>query len=116
MHLGITDTSPIIRKLEELYPGKRSVIPHHPGLCFLNSLIEDYADEWSTKHMFHYRWGFDRDIKQMGLMLPLLVEPFSPPRQVEQMAKFIADRQVQRLADVVGGGAGAVGEVLRGRR
>ena len=55
-----TDTTPIIRELEDVYENK-SVIPLSPVLNFLNYLLEDFADEWTTKYMFHYRWHFDQD-------------------------------------------------------
>src|SRR5262245_46044545 len=48
------DSSPIIRRLEEIYPG-RSVLPTDPALAFIDYLIEDFGDEWCTKFMFHYR-------------------------------------------------------------
>ena len=41
----ITDSTPIIRKIEEIFPNK-SVIPNNPTLALINYLIEDYADEW----------------------------------------------------------------------
>ena len=46
-----TDTTPIIRYLEELHDNK-SVIPNTPAVSFLNYLLEDFADEWVTKYMF----------------------------------------------------------------
>ena len=52
---AVVDSTPIIRRLEEEYPG-RSVIPSHPVLRFLDELFEDYGDEWLTKAMFHYHW------------------------------------------------------------
>ena len=45
-----TDTTPIIRELEDIYDDK-SVIPLSPVLSFLNYLLEDFADEWTTKYM-----------------------------------------------------------------
>ena len=48
------DSTPIIRRLEDEYPG-RSIIPADPVVAFLNYLLEDYEDEWLTKAMFHYR-------------------------------------------------------------
>ena len=61
----------------------RSVIPDNPVLAFLNELIEDYADEWLTKAMFHYRWYFEADRDNAGPLLvywslPTLAAPDAP--------------------------------------
>src|ERR1043166_8053196 len=66
---AVTDSSPLIRRLEAEQEG-RSVLPQAPALAFLNSLIEDYADEWLTKAMFHYRWSYAADIDKAGNTLP----------------------------------------------
>ena len=55
------DSTPIIRRLENEYPG-RSVIPDDPVVAFIDYLLEDYGDEWLTKAMFHYRWYYQDDI------------------------------------------------------
>ena len=64
------DSSPIIRRLEVEHAG-RSVIPADPAMAFLDELIEDYADEWLTKAMFHYRWAYQDDIDKAAQILPL---------------------------------------------
>ena len=58
--VAITDSTPIIRRLEEEY-NKRSVIPTDSALAFINYLLEDFGDEWCTKYMFHYRWHAKED-------------------------------------------------------
>ena len=66
---AVTDSTPIIRRLEEMVPG-RSVLPEDPALAFIDYLIEDFADEWCTKYMFHYRWHAKLDADNAGTLLP----------------------------------------------
>jgi hypothetical protein len=56
------------------HPGP-SVIPHDPALALIDALIEDYADEWLTKAMFHYRWSYPADIAKAGRAPPTVSRP-----------------------------------------
>lgn len=91
-----TDSTPIIRRLDETYP-ERSVLPSDPGLAFIDYLIEDFADEWCTKYMFHYRWYPEADADNAGTLLPLGMDVSLPPDTLEQFKQFFTDRQVGRL-------------------
>ena len=91
-----TDSTPIIRRLEEMYPG-RSVLPEDPALAFVDYLIEDFADEWCTKYMFHYRWYPKEDADNAGTLLPLGMDVSLPSDAHEQFKRYIADRQINRL-------------------
>ena len=91
-----TDTTPIIRELEDIYDDK-SVIPLSPVLSFLNYLLEDFADEWTTKYMFHYRWHFDQDAENAKKMLVLQHKINIDDESMEQFSDIIANRQINRL-------------------
>ncbi|HZC15852.1 MAG TPA: glutathione S-transferase N-terminal domain-containing protein [Caulobacteraceae bacterium] len=100
---AVVDSSPIIRRLEAEHAG-RSVIPTDPGLAFLDELIEDYADEWLTKAMFHYRWAYADDIGKASTLLPLWQHYSIPDETLVERAAMIGERQISRLY-VVGSNA-----------
>src|ERR1700722_19403358 len=93
---AVVDSSPIIRRLDEERKG-RAVIPTDPALAFLNELIEDYADEWLTKAMFHYRWAYEDDIEKASQMLPLWQHYAISDQVLAERAGTIGERQIERL-------------------
>ncbi len=93
---AVVDSTPIIRRLEGEYEG-RSIIPRDPKLSFLNDLIEDFADEWLTKIMFHYRWAHKRDAENAAPLLVHWSNPTMAPKQADETATAFADRQINRL-------------------
>ncbi len=93
---ALTDSSPLIRRLEREFSG-RSVIPDDPALAFLDALLEDYADEWATKMMFHYRWAYAADIAQAAAILPRWRRVDDAEENALAMAKLFSDRQIGRL-------------------
>ena len=98
-----TDSTPLIRELERSHSG-RSVIPPDPVVAFLDALLEDYADEWLTKAMFHYRWAFEPDIEKAAAILPRWRRSDSPEADHRALARIFAERQIGRLG-VVGSNA-----------
>ena len=100
---AVTDSTPLIRRLEREHAG-RSVIPPDPAIAFLDELIEDYADEWLTKAMFHYRWAYRQDIDKASQILPCWQTYSIPDEVLAERAKMIGDRQISRLY-VVGSNA-----------
>ncbi len=90
------DSTPLIRRFETEFEG-RNVIPADPALAFLDYLLEDYADEWLTKAMFHYRWYYQPDIDKAAAILPRwLVEP-QKEEDALALGKIFAERQISRL-------------------
>lgn len=93
---AVTDSTPIIRRLEREHEG-RSLIPADPALAFLNELIEDYADEWLTKAMFHYRWAYEADIAKAAAILPCWRGFCVPDQELAARGAMFAERQIGRL-------------------
>jgi glutathione S-transferase len=93
---AVVDSTPLIRRFEDAFEG-RSAIPDNPVLAFINYLIEDYADEWLTKAMFHYRWYYDADIEMAGKILPRWSGIQSSEEELQQRGKFVSERQISRL-------------------
>jgi glutathione S-transferase len=90
------DSTPLIRRLERDWPA-RVVLPPDPAVAFIDALIEDYADEWLTKAMFHYRWYYAADREKAGTLLPLHHAISAPADVLSELARGFTDRQVARL-------------------
>ena len=93
---AVVDSTPLIRRFETEY-AERAALPTHPVLNFLNYLVEDYADEWLTKAMFHYRWHYQADIDMAGTILPHWRDIQAPAAQLQALKSHIAERQISRL-------------------
>ena len=93
---AVVDSTPIIGRLETEYPN-RPVIPDDPLLGFLNLLIEDFADEWLTKAMFHYRWHYAEDAAHAAPLLMFGQNPQLSKHTAQEMANTFAQRQISRL-------------------
>jgi glutathione S-transferase len=97
---AVTDSTPLIRRLESNHSGN-SAIPTSPAMAFLNSLLEDFADEWLTKAMFHYRWSKAPDIHKASQLLPLHYKGVGMPQvELEVHGQLFSRRQISRLAVV----------------
>ena len=95
----VTDSTPLIRRFESAFDGN-SVIPPNAAMAFLDELIEDYADEWLTKCMFHYRWYHEADATKARRVLPFWAMPNVTDEQIAPVQKMIGDRQIERLSVV----------------
>jgi glutathione S-transferase len=59
---AVHDTTPLIEALEADRP-EPSATPADPALAFLACVLEEYADSWLAKAVFHYRWSRKKDQK-----------------------------------------------------
>ena len=94
--IAICDSTPIIREIEANFV-ERATIPSNPALSLINSIIEDFADEWLTKAMFHYRWSYESDIKKAGDMLPRWNNTTASDETLNQKSLEISAHQIGRL-------------------
>ena len=92
------DSTPMIREIEAAHP-ERGLVPPDEADAFLCWLLEDFADEWGTKAMFHYRWApeADRDVNAFNL-IQLGLFGTGSRAAVEAAAAQFRDRQVGRMA------------------
>jgi len=95
----VTDSTPLIRRFEEAFE-ERSVIPPDPALSFLDALLEDFADEWLTKCMFHYRWYYEADATKARRILPHWAMVDVTDEVIAPIQEMIGDRQIGRLGVV----------------
>src|SRR5262249_42257764 len=103
---AVVDSTPLIRRLEGMYAG-RAVVPPDAAMAFVDALLEDYADEWLTKPMFHYRWAFTPDADHAAAILPRWARTDLPDAQYVAAGKAFGERQIGRLGVVGSNGTTA---------
>jgi len=99
----IQDSTPIIQLMESRFQ-ERSIIPKEEHTAFIARLLEEYADEWLVKPMFHSRWKYEEDQWDAAMRI---AEPFLPSwankipifnrLAHKQVASIIRKRQINRL-------------------
>ena len=93
---AMIDSTFQIKRLEQMFAA-RSIIPDDPAIAFLDALLEDYADEWLTKPMFHFRWKYAADIHKASHVLALDRNPIMSREILAKTSSYIAERQIERL-------------------
>jgi glutathione S-transferase len=96
-NIALQDSTPIIEKLEQEFPAP-SITPEDEALAFVAALLEDYADEWLNKAMFHYRWSYPEDQESAARrIVEMLYEGAEAPEGIEESVRM---RMVGRLHHV----------------
>ena len=73
------------------------MVPDDPAQAFIAHLIEDFADEWLTKAMFHYRWHYADDIARSAAVLPNWARGRMSDEALKAAGTVFAERQIPRL-------------------
>lgn len=93
---GLQDSTPIIDRFEQLYP-EPPLQPSDPALAFLSALIEEYADEWGNKPMFHYRWFYEADQQSAAERLARSMFPTLAEAELNSGIELVKSRMIPRL-------------------
>jgi glutathione S-transferase len=96
---SLQDSTPIIEKMEQLFP-EPSIHPADPALAFLSALLEEYGDEWGNKPMFHYRWWYEADQNSAAERLARGMMPGLDDAAIANAAGAVKGRMVPRLSFV----------------
>lgn len=95
------DSTPIALEMERRHPGERSILPDDPGKALLACLIEDMADEWLTKMLFHYRFSFAPDQRYAAFWVMDDATPdLAQGQDFEAAVEAFVERQLGRTAIV----------------
>jgi glutathione S-transferase len=94
---ALQDSTPIIEKLEAQF-AEPTIIPRDPALAFLSALLEDYADEWLNKAMFHYRWSYPDDQESAARRIADMI--FEDAERPEGIEEQVRTRMIGRLYHV----------------
>jgi len=97
---GIQDSTPIIERMEAQAP-EPTIYPEDPALRFVSALLEEYADEWGNKHMFHYRWFYEPDQRSAAERIARMNLPAdAPTAAIAKAVGAVRERMVPRLSFV----------------
>lgn len=94
---AVQDSTPMIEALEKQF-AEPSITPDDPALAFVSALLEDYADEWLNKAMFHYRWSYPED--QESAAKRIVEFMFEGAEAPEGMEESVRTRMIGRLHHV----------------
>jgi hypothetical protein len=96
------DSTFLMKKLEALGDGSPTISPQTPAISFLSDFVEDFADEWLTKAMMHYRWTYQDDIMKASTLIAFGPDATQPGAETTWLANYFAKRQISRLESVIG--------------
>jgi glutathione S-transferase len=103
---SMQDSTPIIESLEKKYKDP-SLYPEDSRLSFIAALIEEYADEWGNKHMFHYRWSYKADqnlaskrLAAVNVSTLIKYIPIVSSLALDKGAQMIRNRMLPRISFV----------------
>lgn len=92
---GMQDSTPVIEAVEAAHP-EPSIHPGDAALKFLSQFVEEFADEWGNKLMFHHRWYAEVDQLASAQALARLSLPTAGAEEVAERARMVRERMTGR--------------------
>ena len=92
------DSTDIIATLEADHP-KPSAVPDGPACQAIALILEDYADEWLNKCMFHLRWGQSPDREAAAQRVLHQLYNGKPPAKKKEAQDKIVARMGEQFAE-----------------
>lgn len=91
---SLQDSTPIMDFLERAHPSPSAQLTD-PALNFLSYALEEAADEWLIKAMFHYRWNYeaDRIDASRRIAIASLGPDQDPTTYAEKIGAFLMTRR-----------------------
>lgn len=93
---GIQDSTPIMDTLDGEFP-EPTVHPDDAVCHFLSLLLEEFADEWGNKWMFHYRWAREADQLSAATRIGRTMAQNGDDEQLNKAVGQIRERMVNRV-------------------
>ncbi len=93
---GLQDSTPILEHFEAIYR-EPSIHRGNTALRFLSALVEEYADEWVNKPMFHFRWYYEADRKSAAERIARSMAANLDADALEAARAAVEARMVPRL-------------------
>jgi glutathione S-transferase len=96
---AMQDSTPILERLEARHPDP-PMGTDDALLAFMSALIEEWADEWGNKWMFHLRWARDVDQWSAAGRIAHAMRPEATHAEVQATAAQVRARMLSRLGYV----------------
>jgi glutathione S-transferase len=106
---AMQDSTPIIETMEKKFPNP-PLQPPDPACAFISAFIEEYADEWGNKPMFHYRWFYEADAESAADRIARGMNPGLDDAGLAGVKAAVKARMVPRLSFV--GSSAATKDVI----
>ena len=111
------DSTPIAFEMDRRFPDS-SLLPHSPVLRSAARILEDFFDEWPTRHAVHFRWLYEENIAVSGESIARDLAGIPQGSELDAEGRALVDRAKatvtewgRRTAMAVGAGPEAQAEI-----